>query len=282
MVDLALIGVVGELDAGCRAYAGGSLQGTDQLTDGKAKLQLFAPPCNNAKERPSSMTSSFAPFVEHHALGTSHMHGLRSGILLEDTFDVIVIGSGASGAVAAETFVRAGLRTLLLEEGARLKASAENAAVDADAVHALAGNDAQGWSSRGWPWSTRNLGGGTVFYGGASFRYTEFDFDPSERICVDGLPVEMAHQCRRSHSLLPGDGVKSFHRLFGIHGRTTGTQIFESPRGTSLGRCAPSGGTASSWPAMRFRRLHCCCAQSHPMRQVALAMSMNSSVAGFA
>ncbi|MBJ7311494.1 GMC oxidoreductase [Rugamonas sp. CCM 8940] len=135
-------------------------------------------------------SSSFAPFVEQRALGSSHVHGLQSEILFEDAFDVVVIGSGASGAVAAETFVRAGLRTLLLEEGARLKAGAENAAVDAAAVPALAGNDAQGWSERGWPWSTRNLGGGTVFYGAASFRYTDFDFDPSERIRVDGLSVK--------------------------------------------------------------------------------------------
>ncbi|WP_181885575.1 GMC oxidoreductase [Trinickia dinghuensis] len=92
--------------------------------------------------------------------------------------------------MAAETFVRARLRTLLLEEGVRLKAGAKNAAVDADATTALAGNDVQGWDPRGWPWSTRNLGGGTVFYGGASFRYTDFDFDPSECIRVDGLPVK--------------------------------------------------------------------------------------------
>lgn len=136
------------------------------------------------------MSSSLAPFVESHALGASHVHGLRPEVLFEEPFDVVVIGSGAAGAVAAETFVRAGLRTLVLEEGARLKTSAENAAVDADAINAVAGNDAQGWDARGWPWTTRNLGGGTVFYGGASFRYTEFDFDPSDRIRVDGLPVK--------------------------------------------------------------------------------------------
>lgn len=136
------------------------------------------------------MTHSFAPFIEDHPLGTSHRHGLQSAVSLEAPFDVIVIGSGAGGAVAADTFVRAGLRTLLLEEGARLKVNATNAAVDAAAAMALAGNDTNGWTSRGWPWSTRNLGGGTVFYGGASFRYTEFDFDPSELIRVDGLPVK--------------------------------------------------------------------------------------------
>ena len=108
----------------------------------------------------------------------------------DDPFDVVVIGSGAGGAVAAETFVRAGLRTLLLEEGGNLKADAENAVVDAAAPKALAGSDKRGWDTQGWPWSTRNLGGGTIFYGGASFRYTDFDFDPSERIRVDGLPVK--------------------------------------------------------------------------------------------
>ncbi|MBA1377310.1 GMC family oxidoreductase [Pseudomonas brassicacearum subsp. neoaurantiaca] len=136
------------------------------------------------------MTSPMDQYFEDRPLGASHLHGLRSNTLLDDPFDVVIIGSGAAGAVAADTFVRAGLRTLMLEEGVRLKTSAKNADVDAQTEHALAGNCAQGWSSQGWPWSTRNLGGGTVFYGGASFRYTEFDFDPSERIRVEGLPVK--------------------------------------------------------------------------------------------
>lgn len=136
------------------------------------------------------MTSLLDYYVDDNSLGTSHIHGLPLDTLLADPYDVVIIGSGAAGAVAADTFVRAGLRTLLLEEGARAKATANNADVDAQAEHALAGNCAQGWSTRGWPWSTRNLGGGTVFYGGASFRYTEFDFDPSERIHVKGLPVK--------------------------------------------------------------------------------------------
>lgn len=122
-------------------------------------------------------------------LGASHVDGLRNSAALADSFDVIVIGSGASGALAVETFVRAGLRTLLIEEGSRLSARAENSTVDAATPKALAGNDTTGWSSRGWPWSTRNLGGGTVFYGGASFRYTDFDFDPSERIRTEDLHV---------------------------------------------------------------------------------------------
>jgi choline dehydrogenase-like flavoprotein len=66
------------------------------------------------------MTSSLEQHVEGRPLGNSHVHGLRSNTLLDDPFDVVIIGSGAAGAVAADTFVRAGLRTLLVEEGARL------------------------------------------------------------------------------------------------------------------------------------------------------------------
>ena len=141
-------------------------------------------------QRQFKMTSPIASFIERRPLGTSHKHGLQGGGALDEPFDVVVIGSGAAGAVAAETFVRTGLRTLLLEEGARLRSDADNAAVDADATRALAGNDVIGWDTKGWPWTTRNLGGGTVFYGGASFRYTDFDFDPGERIHVDGLQVK--------------------------------------------------------------------------------------------
>lgn len=136
------------------------------------------------------MISLLEHYIEVTPLGTSHSHGLQLKTPLDDAYDVVVIGSGAAGAITANTFVRAGLRTLLLEEGARPKATASNADVDAQAEHALAGNCTKGWSECGWPWSTRNLGGGTVFYGGASFRYTEFDFDPSERIRVEGLPVK--------------------------------------------------------------------------------------------
>ncbi len=136
------------------------------------------------------MISLLEHYVENSPLGTSHIHGVPLNTPPDDPYDVVVIGSGAAGAVATNTFVRAGLRTLLLEEGARAKATANNADIDAQAEYALAGNCTQGWSERGWPWSTRNLGGGTVFYGGASFRYTEFDFDPSERIRVEGLPVK--------------------------------------------------------------------------------------------
>lgn len=129
-------------------------------------------------------------FVDQRPLGASHKHGLGAGGALDDPFDVIVIGSGAAGAVTAKAFMRAGLHPLLLEAGARLRGDAENAVVDADATCALPGNDETGWKTKGWPWATRNLGGDTVFYGGASFRYTDLDFDPGERIHVNDLQTK--------------------------------------------------------------------------------------------
>src|SRR5690242_15161332 len=105
--------------------------------------------CNLARifrrnDTDTKMTDSLFPFVEDRELGASHRHGLRPHVCLADPFDVIVIGSGAGGAVAAETFVRAGLRTLLMEEGGRLRHDATNAAVDAAAPKALAGSDKRG------------------------------------------------------------------------------------------------------------------------------------------
>jgi choline dehydrogenase-like flavoprotein len=104
-------------------------------------------------------------------------------------FDVCIIGSGASGAVVADHLVRSGVDVLLLEQGGRLRADARNADLDRVCERAFARNDAGRWTARGWPWTTSNLGGGTVFYGGASFRYTELDFDPSAQIRVDDLDV---------------------------------------------------------------------------------------------
>lgn len=104
-------------------------------------------------------------------------------------FDACVVGSGAAGAVVAETLVRAGLEVVVIEEGARVPPDLSNEALDAASPSALARTGANGWNERGWPWTTRNLGGGTLFYGGASFRYRPFDFDPTDRIHVDDLDV---------------------------------------------------------------------------------------------
>jgi choline dehydrogenase-like flavoprotein len=120
-------------------------------------------------------------------LGAGHRNGIEGD---EDPiFDVCIIGSGASGAVVADCLVRRGADVLMIETGGRLRAGASNAELDRTCEGAFARDDAGRWTARGWPWTTSNLGGGTVFYGGASFRYTELDFDPSAEIRVDDLDV---------------------------------------------------------------------------------------------
>lgn len=121
-------------------------------------------------------------------LGPAH----RDGWDTQDdgrVWDVVVIGSGASGSVAAHRLVRQGLDVLMLEEGFRISPDLGNPELDDLCRTALVPDGKGGWSDEGWPWTTSNLGGGTVFYGGASWRYRPFDFDPSELIDAGDLDV---------------------------------------------------------------------------------------------
>lgn len=121
-------------------------------------------------------------------LGRAHRHGFQRGD--ERMHDVCIIGSGASGAVVADHLVRAGLDVVMLESGARVAPGVTERALEACTPRALARDPDGGWTARGWPWTTRNLGGGTVFYGGVSFRYRAIDFDATEHIRVDDLDIE--------------------------------------------------------------------------------------------
>ena len=46
------------------------------------------------------------------------------------------------------------------------------------------------WALNGYPWTTCNVGGGTVFYGGASFRLREADFTAATAFADADLPVD--------------------------------------------------------------------------------------------
>jgi choline dehydrogenase-like flavoprotein len=121
-------------------------------------------------------------------LGAAHRHGV-DGETTGRMFDVCILGSGASGAVVADALVAAGLDVLMLEEGGRVAPTVSYDALEAATPKAFVADRAGRPVERGWPWTTRNLGGGTVFYGGASFRYQPFDFDPTDRIHVAGLDL---------------------------------------------------------------------------------------------
>ncbi|GCD40677.1 GMC oxidoreductase [Streptomyces paromomycinus] len=114
-------------------------------------------------------------------LGPAHRDGFGDEAA-DRVWDVCVIGSGASGAVAADRLVRQGLDVLMVEEGFRLAGHVDLDEAETLCRQAVARDDEGNWTDEGWPWTTSNLGGGTVFYGGASFRYQPFDFDPGTLI----------------------------------------------------------------------------------------------------
>ncbi|MFO0565759.1 MAG: GMC family oxidoreductase [Polyangiaceae bacterium] len=104
-------------------------------------------------------------------------------------FDVCIVGSGASGAVAADELARAGLDVVVLEQGPFVGPETRFADVVHWAEPAYVRVFSGCFALQGNPWSSCNVGGGTVFYGGASFRYREVDFDASRFVPSADLPV---------------------------------------------------------------------------------------------
>jgi paromamine 6'-oxidase/6'''-hydroxyneomycin C oxidase/2'-deamino-2'-hydroxyparomamine 6'-oxidase len=110
-----------------------------------------------------------------------------------EVYDAVIVGSGAAGAAAARPLCEAGWRVLMLEQGAFLSPEASYDDVLRAAEPAF-GRQANGcWSLVGYPWTTCNVGGGTVFYGGASFRYRPVDFDAARYFPDAQLPVAWPH-----------------------------------------------------------------------------------------
>lgn len=105
-------------------------------------------------------------------------------------WDAVVIGSGFGGVMAATPLVEAGMSVLMLERGDWVRRGAENWAPDG------AGLLTPHYSSES-PYLERtagadrptgmffNVGGPSVFYGGASLRYREHDFTPEPEIIGD-------------------------------------------------------------------------------------------------
>src|SRR6185503_14465530 len=99
---------------------------------------------------------------------------------MNTNWDAIVIGSGFGGAMAAYPLVHAGQRVLMLERGAWVTRGSENRARDVGP-----GTPCYNYESpselhsgrRRFPVGSCNcVGGQSVFYGGASFRFRESDF----------------------------------------------------------------------------------------------------------
>lgn len=117
-----------------------------------------------------------------------------------DEFDAVVVGSGFGGCMAALELVDAGLRVLMLERGGWVERgpaswSGEGAFVRTPFYAADSAFEVAGGKAAGGERLCTCVGGPSVFYGGASFRFREGDFAASPEITAGSgaaWPVDYA------------------------------------------------------------------------------------------
>ncbi|HEX8905619.1 MAG TPA: GMC family oxidoreductase [Longimicrobiaceae bacterium] len=173
-----------------------------------------------------------------------------------EEFDAVVVGSGFGGCMAALELVEAGWRVLMLERGGWVERGPHNWSGEGAFVRTphYAADTAFDLNHAG-KLSSQNLctcvGGPSVFYGGASFRFREQDFTAAPEI-VDGTgarwPVDYAE-------------LEPFYtraeRLLGVAGQA-GEDPTEPPRSEPYPQ-APrrlSGASRRMAEAMRSLGLH--------------------------
>lgn len=105
-------------------------------------------------------------------------------------WDAVVIGSGFGGVMAASPLVEAGMSVLMLERGDWVRRGAENWAPDGAGLLTKHYSTESAYLERTSGADRRtgmffNVGGPSVFYGGASLRYREHDFAPAPEIVGD-------------------------------------------------------------------------------------------------
>jgi choline dehydrogenase-like flavoprotein len=142
--------------------------------------------------------------------------------------DVIVVGSGFGGTMAAWPLVEAGLDVLMLERGAWVGRGPHSWAPEGTVTrtphyrtddHYLARTGAR-WKETT---SCSCVGGPSVFYGGVSFRFREGDFAPDPEIVTDsGALWPIAYEDLRPH-------YRDAERIIAVAGRR-GEDPFEPPR----------------------------------------------------
>jgi paromamine 6'-oxidase/6'''-hydroxyneomycin C oxidase/2'-deamino-2'-hydroxyparomamine 6'-oxidase len=141
----------------------------------------------------------------------------------DSNVDVCIIGSGPSGAVAANVLAANGLRVLLLEEGDRLSEGASLASAQVGWEAAYAREDDGSLQPAGRPWTACALGGGMALFAGILFRFREVDFDASRHTAPDALDPRwpLGYEDLRPH-------YDEVEQLLGI-ARRPGTDPLEPP-----------------------------------------------------
>jgi choline dehydrogenase-like flavoprotein len=107
--------------------------------------------------------------------------------LIDTEYDAVVIGSGFGGVMAARELVAAGWRVLMLERGGWVARGPQNWLADGAFTmtpHYAADSAYRVLQGRRWAEQRlcTNVGGPSVFYGGASFRFREGDFQAAPEI----------------------------------------------------------------------------------------------------
>ncbi|WP_131786074.1 NAD(P)-binding protein [Protofrankia symbiont of Coriaria ruscifolia] len=104
-----------------------------------------------------------------------------------ESFDVCVVGSGASGSIAALEIASSELRVLVLEKGRELLPDESLPCVESEWESALVPTPSGSLRPFGRPWSASAIGGGTALYGGISFRLRHIDLDARAHVAPDAL-----------------------------------------------------------------------------------------------
>jgi choline dehydrogenase-like flavoprotein len=147
------------------------------------------------------------------------------------TWDAIIVGSGFGGAMAAHALVHAGQRVLMLERGGWVARGPENwraGGVGLVTPHYTmeSAYDVTAGRRRYRAGAWHCVGGQSVFYGGASYRFRHCDFDPDTDVVRDSG----ADWPFRYEDLEPYYGYAE--RLLGVAGEA-GADRTEPPRSSS-------------------------------------------------
>lgn len=170
-------------------------------------------------------------------------------------YDVVIVGSGVGGSLAAHVLVHAGLRVLMIERGRAVRRSDLNWEPDQalelsphytmESHYLLRGDD------RGRVGTFQCVGGPSVFYGGVAFRMRETDFGDCQEVVRDSG----AEWPYRYSDLEPYYGWAE--RILGVAGRD-GRDATAPPRDGGYPNRAPdvAGPARLIWDAAARLRLN--------------------------